>query len=277
MTARRRGPAVAARGATPAVELVVATTRERVRRLVARSWPRGRATVRTVRDPGGLAATLGAALPDLVIVDTGDRASTWALPAALAQRLAPVAAIVPRSASPDALVALGAAGVVELVLDGVDDPVLRSLLAPHLGTARFTARCDALLDPYGLGETAGALWRTAVSHRGRLVRVATAARLLGVSREHLARTLVAAGAPGPKTLLELVRLLAVQGALARGATVAAAARALGYATPSHLARAARRVVGATPRGWAGLTGAALVAAALAGGTGGLDDEAEAGS
>jgi AraC-like DNA-binding protein len=262
MTARRRGPAVAARTGSPAVQLVLATTRERVRRLLVRGWPRGRAHVTLVRDPVTLAATLAGPLPDLVVVDAGDRASIWALKIALAQPLAPVAAIVPRTVAVETLAGLAESGVVEIVLDGVDDAVLRPLLAPHLAVAAFTRRTDALLDPHRCGALAGALWRTAVSHGGRLVRVAAAARLLGVSREHLARELAAHAAPSPKTLLELVRLLAVHATLARGATAGQAAAALAYATPSHLARAARRVTGLTPRAWAALDASALVARAV---------------
>lgn len=263
MSGRRRGPAVAARTGSPAVQLVLVTTRERVRRLLVRGWPRGRAQVTPVRDPAALAAALAGTLPDLVVVDAGDRASTWALRAALAQRLAPVAAIVPRTVAVETLAALATSGIVELALDGVDDAVLRPLLAPHLAVAAFTRRTDALLEPHRCGPVAEALWRTAVSHGGRLVRVAAAARLLGVSREHLARELAAHDAPGPKTLLELVRLLAVHGCLARGATAGQAATALAYATPSHLARAARRVTGLTPRAWGAVDAPTLVARALA--------------
>ena len=263
MSARRRGPAVAARIGSPAVQLVLATTRDRVRRLLVRGWPRGRAHVTVVRDPAALAAALATALPDLVVVDAGDRASTWALRGALGQTLVPVAAIVPRTVAVETLTTLSASGLVELVLDGVDDAVLRALLAPHLVVAAFTRRADALLDPHRCGPLAGALWRTAVSHGGRLVRVALAAKLLGVSREHLARELAAHRAPSPKTLLELVRLLAVHHCRARGASAAQAAAVLGYATPSHLSRAARRVTGLTPRAWAPLDVSALVARAIA--------------
>ena len=262
MTARRRGPAVAARAAAPAVRLLLVTTRERVRRMLVRAWPRGRAVVTVAADPAALATALGGPLPDLVVVDAGDRGVAWALPAVLGAPLAPVAALVPRTAAPEALLALARAGVAELLLDGVDDAALRPLLAPHLWSARLTAATDALLAPHDCGALAEALWRTAVSHGGRLVRVDEAARALGVTREHLARTLAAGGAPGPKALLELVRLLAVRELLAAGATGARAAAAFGYTSPSHLVRAARRVTGTTPAGWAGLDAPGLVAVAV---------------
>jgi AraC-like DNA-binding protein len=244
------------------VQLVLASTRERIRRLLVRAWPRGRVQLRVAREAAAFIPALHATLPDAVLVDAGDRAGSWALRAAVAQRLAPVIAIVPRTVTAEALVSLGDHGVVEVLIDGVDDAVARALLAPHLLVTRFTARCDALLAPHDPGRLAEALWRTAVSHGGRLVRVSAAARLLGVTREHLARELATAGAPSPKALLELVRLLAAHHALARGASVGTTALALGYATSSHLARAARRLTGTTPRGWADRSPADLVRALL---------------
>ena len=86
---------------------------------------------------------------------------------------------------------------------------------------------------------------------------------MGLSREYVARALRASGSPGPKQLLELVRLLVVQVQLVAGVPVAVAAERLGYSSVSHLARSARSATGFTPRHWHGLTPEALIAAAVA--------------
>ena len=83
-----------------------------------------------------------------------------------------------------------------------------------------------------------------------------------LSREHLSRSLAAAGAPGPKQLLDLVRLLVVQSQLAAGVPVARAAARLGYSSVSHLARSARQATGATPGGWGGLSAEAMIDCAV---------------
>ncbi|HYW52198.1 MAG TPA: helix-turn-helix domain-containing protein, partial [Gemmatimonadaceae bacterium] len=143
-----------------------------------------------------------------------------------------------------------------------DDPMLRVLLQPVLLTTRFVQRADVLLAAHDLGPTAEAVWRTGVSHVGTLTSVASVARQLGMSREHLARSLRSAGAPTPKQLLELVRLLVVQTQLAAGVPVALAAARLGYSSSSHFSRVARSATGLTPRYWDRLTPEALISAAI---------------
>ena len=140
--------------------------------------------------------------------------------------------------------------------------MLRVLLQPVLLTTRFTIRADVLLTSHDVGPLAEAVWRTGVSHVGRLTSVAAVAKQLGLSREHLSRTLRATGSPGPKQLLELVRLLMVQTQLAAGVSVAVAAARLGYSSVSHLARAARAATGFTPRGWGEMSAESLIAAAV---------------
>ena len=182
-----------------------------------------------------------------------------------ATRHAPIPAvglIAPRALDPALLVRLHAAGVTTILIDGVDDAMIRVLLQPVLLTTRFTVRADVLLTSHAVGPLAEAVWRTGVSHVGRLTSVATVAKQLGLSREHLARTLRSAGAPGAKQLLELVRLLVVQTQLSAGVPVAVAAVRLGYSSVSHLARAARTATGITPRHWGTLTAEGLIEAAI---------------
>lgn len=254
-------------GSAPATVLLVCTTRDRPRLLLTRAFPRGRAQLHLVRDADGMDAVLRTTLVDAIIVDLvpGTSASGGWRAVEHATRYAPIPAVglIPHRALDAALLArLHTVGVSTILVDGVDDAMIRVLLQPILLSSRFAVRADVLLAAHAVGATAEAVWRTGVSHVGRLISVAAVARQLGLSREHLARSLQKSGAPGPKQLLELVRLLVVQTQLAAGVPVALAAARLRYSSVSHLARAARAATGVTPRGWGGLTPEALIAAAL---------------
>lgn len=253
--------------AAPATVLLVCSGRERPRQLLSRAFPRGRAQVHVVRDADGIDAALRSMLVDAIIVDLlpGTAATVGWRAVEHATRYTPVPAvglIAPRALDASLLTRLHAAGVNTILVDGVDDAMLRVLLQPVLLTTQFTNRADVLLTSHTVGPLAEAVWRTGVSHAGRLTSVATVAKQLGLSREHLARTLRAAGAPGPKQLLELVRLLMVQTQLAVGVPIAVAATRLGYSSVSHLARTAKAATGVTPRGWGALSAEALIDAAV---------------
>lgn len=247
--------------------LLVCSTRERPRHLLSRAFPRGRAQIHVVRDADGIDAALRSTLVDAIIVDLlpGNAASVGWRAVEHATRHAPIPAvglIAPRALDAALIARLHEAGVSTILVDGVDDAMIRVLLQPVLLATRFTTRADVLLAAHAVGPMAEAVWRTGVSHVGRLTSVSVVARQLGLSREHLSRTLRASGAPGPKQLLELVRLLVVQTQLAAGVPVAVAALRLGYSSVSHLARAARGATGITPRHWGTLTPEALIAAAV---------------
>ena len=257
------------RGASaPATVLLVCSTRERPRHLLTRAFPRGRAQIHVVRDADGITSALQTMLVDAIVVDLlpGNAAAVGWRAVEHATHHAPIPAVglvAARSLDPALLGRLHQAGVSTVLIDGVDDAMLRVLLQPALLTTRFTLRADVLLSAHQVGAMADAVWRTGVSHAGRLTSVSEVARLLGMSREHLARSLRASGAPGPKQLLELVRLLMVQTQLAAGVPVAMAATRLGYSSVSHLARAARTATGSTPRDWGRLTAEGLISAAVA--------------
>lgn len=253
------------RGASaPATVLLVCSTRERPRHLLTRAFPRGRAQIHVVRDADGISTALRTMLVDAIVVDLlpGNAAAAVGWRAVEhATHHAPIPAVglvAARSLDPALLERLHQVGVSTVLIDGVDDALLRVLLQPVLLTTRFTLRADVLLTAHQVGPMADAVWRTGVSHGGRLTSVSEVARLLGLSREHLARALRESGAPGPKQLLELVRLLMVQMQLAAGVSVAVSAARLGYSSVSHLARAARTATGLTPRGWGGLTAEGLI-------------------
>ena len=248
--------------------LLVCSSRERPRHLLARAFPRGRTQIHVVRDADGIDAALQTMLVDAIIVDLlpGTAATVGWRAIEHATRQSPIPAIglvAPRALDAALLARLHLAGVSTILIDGVDDSMIRVLLQPVLLTTRFTLRADVLLAAHHVGPLAEAVWRTGVSHAGRLTSVATVATQLGMSREHLARTLRRTGAPGAKQLLELVRLLVVQTQLAAGVPIAVASARLGYSSVSHLARAARGATGSTPRGWGGLSAEGLIAAALA--------------
>ncbi len=220
-----------------------------------------------VRDADGITAALQTMLVDAIVVDLlpGNAAAIGWRAVEHATSHAPipaVALVAARSLEPALLDRLHHAGVATVLIDGVDDAMLRVLLQPVLLATRFTLRADVLLTAHQVGPLADAVWRTGVSHAGRLTSVAEVARALGLSREHLARSLRDAGAPGPKQLLELVRLLVVQSQLAAGVPVAVAAARLGYSSVSHLARAARAATGATPRHWGTLSAEGLISLAV---------------
>ena len=253
--------------AAPATVLLVCSTRERPRHLLTRAFPRGRAQIHVVRDADGIDHALRTMLVDAIIVDLlpGAAGSVGWRAVEHATRHAPIPAvglIAPRALDPALLTRLHAAGVSTILVDGVDDAMIRVLLQPVLLTTRFTVRADVLLTAHAVGPLADAVWRTGVSHVGRLTSVAAVAKQLGLSREHLARTLRATGSPGAKQLLELVRLLVVQTQLSAGVPIATAAIRLGYSSVSHLARAARTATGVTPRRWGTLSAEALIDAAV---------------
>jgi AraC-like DNA-binding protein len=247
--------------------ILVCSARDRPRQLLARAWPRGRAQITVVRTPDAIDTALATALVDAVVVDlsvAGTAPPPWrAIEHAAAHAPVPACAFVsPRTVDGGTLARLHASGVATVLLDGVDDALLRVLLQPVLLSTRFVQRADGLLAAHHFGSLAEAVWRIGVSHLGRLTSVATVAKQLGISREHLARTLRQTGAPGAKHLLELVRLLVVQLQLAEGVALPVAATRVGYSSVSHLARAARAATGMTPRQWAGVSGDALIAAAV---------------
>jgi AraC-like DNA-binding protein len=92
-----------------------------------------------------------------------------------------------------------------------------------------------------------ATWRTILSAGGRPVRTSALANAAGVSREHLSRNFSAPGSPNLKRIIDLVRMIAAA-ELAKnpGLDIKDIARILGFASSSHLAVTAQRVMGTRP-------------------------------
>jgi transcriptional regulator GlxA family with amidase domain len=92
-----------------------------------------------------------------------------------------------------------------------------------------------------------ATWRSIIAAAGRPVRTASLAREVGVSREHLSRHFSLPGSPNLKRLIDLVRMIgAAELAKNPGLDVRDIARILGFASSSHLAVTAQRVLGTRP-------------------------------
>ena len=253
--------------------LVAFTPRERARAFVRAAFPKRRWKVITVRDVSEFRATLRKTLVDGALIDVGSSAAagnaggdfstasqtgglsssaddTWKI-AALAHEFpsAPFFGITPlRATDAPAVARCAAMEFCDILADGIDDAVARDLVGPRTFTARFMA---ALADPppsLGLkSEMQLATWKSILAAAGRPIRTAALAREVGVSREHLSRHFSSPGAPNLKRVIDLVRMIgAAELAKNSGLDVRDVARILGFASSSHLAVTAQRVLGTRP-------------------------------
>ena len=252
--------------------LLAYTPRERARALVRGAFPKRRWRVITARDAGELSATLRRTLVDAVLVDVGSTVAlstalgiqpspthhggaasgedVWRI-AALAQEFptAPFFAITPLRTTDAPVVARCASlDFCDLLVDGMDDPVARDIVAPQTFSARFVA---ALAEPPAALRLASPMqldtWRAIIGFTGRPVRTTALARAVGVSREHLSRNFSTSGAPNLKRVIDLVRMIgAAELAKNPGLDIRDVALILGFASSSHLAVTAQRVLGTRP-------------------------------
>jgi AraC-like DNA-binding protein len=175
---------------------------------------------------------------------------TWKI-GALAHEFpsAPFFGITPlRATDAPAVARCAALEFCDILADGMDEAVARDLVAPRTFTSRFVA---ALLNPpQSLGlktDMQLATWRSILASTGRPVRTASLATEVGVSREHLSRHFSSPGAPNLKRVIDLVRMIgAAELAKNPGLDIRDIARILGFASSSHLAVTAQRVIGTRP-------------------------------
>jgi len=222
--------------------------RERARDLIKRAFPRRRGKLTVARTAGEFAGAFGQALVDAAIVDVAHPTDeTWRA-AALARDFpsVPFHALTPmRVADAAALARCVDLEFAEVLVEGMDDAVMRDLVIPQGFTARFA---EALHDAHrALGldhRIQERAWWAIVAQGGRTVRTETIAAELHVTREHLSRSFAAAGSPNLKRIIDLVRLIAAA-ELAKnpGYDVTDVARILEFASPSHLTSTAQRIVG----------------------------------
>jgi AraC-like DNA-binding protein len=236
---------------TPAPCVVAFAPRERARVALRGAFPRRRARVVVVRSAADLVTTLRSELTDAVLIDIGSAGTDTDRAISLAREFPslPFIGIAPlRGSDGPALAACAAHEFADVMVEGIDDSVLRAILAPMLFSVRFAA---ALRDPplsLGLATPLQQdAWRHVVARGGRPIRTGEIAHSLGVTREHLSRTFAAEGAPNLKRVIDLVRLLAAA-ELAKnpGYDVRDVARVLDFASASHLSSTAQRVVGTKP-------------------------------
>jgi AraC-like DNA-binding protein len=141
------------------------------------------------------------------------------------------------------------AGFAGVLVDGVDTAIAAEWVA---GRTAQAARRLALGDAPRLLRLTDRLqlraWDEILRRVARPMTTADLARVLSVTREHLSREFAAGGAPNLKRMIDLGRAACAADLLGNpGYSVAAVAGILGYASASHLAAAARRVAGASPR------------------------------
>ena len=264
MTGSRNGARVAPpRGNAPPPAVVLFATRERARAVARAAFPRRRARLLLAKSPQELEHTFRTSLVDATIVDlAGAGEETWR-----AARLAREFPSVPffglttlRASESPALAQVAALDFADVLVESVDDTVLRHLVLRQAFSTRFAT---ALYDPPEALDLSTPLqqatWRCIVGWAGRPVRTQALADSLRVTREHLSRTFAAEGAPNLKRVIDLVRLIAAA-ELAKnpGYDVRDVAEVLDFASSSHLSSTAQRIVGTKPTSLARLRAVDLV-------------------
>jgi AraC-like DNA-binding protein len=253
----------AQRTSAPPPVVVLCATRERARILMRGAFPRRRARLVLTRTPEELDAAFRTSLVDAAIVDlAGAQEDTWRA-AGLAREFPSVpffGLTALRAAEAPALAQCAALDFADVLVESVDDSVVRDLVLRHAFSTRFSA---ALAEPpvaLGLDTPLQiAAWRCIVAWSGRPVRTQLLADAIGVTREHLSRTFAASGAPNLKRVIDLVRLIAAA-ELAKnpGYDVRDVAEVLDFASSSHLSSTAQRVVGMKPASLARLRAVDLI-------------------
>jgi len=223
-------------------------TRREARRAVKRGYPRGSGSVRLCRSIHAVKQLLDQRLVDAVVLDVRHcDGEGLALPASF-PRIPMYALSAVRPDDGALLASCRDAGFTGVLVEGVDNAVAGEWIAARTAqVARRVALADAprllrLTDRLQL-----AAWEEVLRRAGTPTKTGHVAAALRVTREHLSREFGAGGAPNLKRVIDLARAACAADLLGNpGYTVRCVVRILGYASPSHLAGAARRVAGATP-------------------------------
>jgi AraC-like DNA-binding protein len=251
------------RALAPLPVVVLFATRERARVLMRGSFPRRRARLLLTRTPEELDAAFRASLVDAAVVDlAGAQEETWRA-AALAREFPSVpffGLTSLRAAEAPALAQCAALDFADVLVESVDDSVVRDLVLRHAFSTRFNSALSEPPPALGLDTPLQReAWRCIVAWSGRPVRTQLLADAIGVTREHLSRTFAASGAPNLKRVIDLVRLIAAA-ELAKnpGYDVRDVAAVLDFASSSHLSSTAQRIVGTKPASLARLRAVDLI-------------------
>ena len=247
----------------PPPVIVLHATRERARAVARAAFPRRRARLLMAKTPEELENTFRSSLVDAAIIDLASAGEeTWR-----AARLAREFPSVPffglttlRASESPALAQCAALDFADVLVESVDDTVLRNLVIRQAFSTRFAVALseppEALALSTPLQQQA---WRCIVGWAGRPVRTQLLADSLKVTREHLSRTFAAEGAPNLKRVIDLVRLIsAAELAKNPGYDVRDVAEVLDFASSSHLSSTAQRIVGTKPTSLARLRAVDLV-------------------
>lgn len=254
--------------------LLAYTTRERARAFIRAAFPKRRWRVVAARDVQEFRSIFRTLLVDAAVIDVGSPAAstsaggeatgtsafsstsattddTWKI-GAMAHEFpsTPFFGLTPlRATDAPAVARCAALEFCDILADGMDESVARDLVGPRTFSARFVAALATPPQSLGLkSEMQLATWRSILASAGRPVRTAALAREVGVSREHLSRHFSSpGGAPNLKRVIDLVRMIgAAELAKNPGLDIRDIARILGFASSSHLAVTAQRVIGTRP-------------------------------
>ena len=222
--------------------------RREARQAVQRGYPRRAGSVRLCRSVPAVERLLGERLVDAAVLDIKADDTGLLLPARF-PRIPMYALSSFKSEDGALLAACGAAGFAGVLVEGVDNAVVGEWVAARTAQA---ARRAALADAPRLLRLTDRLqrvvWDEVLRRAAQPIKTGELAAALRVTREHLSRQFAAGGAPNLKRVIDLARAACAADLLGNpGYTVRAVVQILGYASPSHLAGAARRVAGATPQ------------------------------
>jgi len=242
--------------------------RREARRALQRGYPRRLGAVRCCGSPQAVERLLDARLVDAVVVDVKAAPEVWLAMPARFPRI-PVFAFSAFRPDDGQLVAdCQRAGFAGVLVEPVDHAVAGEWIARRTAqAARRRAFADAprllrLTDRLQL-DAWEEVWRRVAAP----TRTADLALALRVTREHLSREFATGGAPNLKRVIDLVRTACAADLLGNpGYSVGTVARILAYASPSHLAGAARRVTGVSPQELRGLGPRGVLVAFLKGRT-----------
>ena len=233
-----------------AVVLVYHPRREAWRAVKA-GYPRDAGSVCLCRSLQAVERLLSQRLVDAVVIDVkAPSVPTTAL--ALPARFPRIPMYVLSAFRPDdgtLLSACHAAGFAGILVEGVDHAIAGEWIAARTAqVARRAALADAPKLLRLTDRLQVAAWDEVLRRVGVPTQTAHVAQALRVTREHLSREFAAGGAPNLKRVIDLARTACAADLLGNpGYSVRQVVRILGYASPSHLAGAARRVAGATPQ------------------------------
>lgn len=246
----------------PAPLVIAYAPRERTRAWVKRIAGKrvGRFTlVRTLEE---FSAVFREELVDAALVDVG-AANGSERAAALALEYPSVAFLAItsfRAADGPAVARCAELEFADVLVEGVDEGMLRDLVARHGYSARFASALASPPTPLSLGSALHlAAWRFIVAGGGRPIRTSALATSLGLTREHLSRSFGAGGAPTLKRLIDLVRLLsAAELAKNPGYDVPDVARVLKFSSSAHLSLTAQRLIGRRASSLAAMRGVDVI-------------------